>query len=370
MMAAWLILLAAGAPVPDEPTCADPSTPDLDPTHKYLLYNVNYGERFNFRKSILRRVVNTVKVLNDTTDYTWVLVLSPFRENYKGDVDFLPWGDVFKVSAFRAYPNVIEYHTYVKAFGNKIDVFMRPTSWEATQEMKKASQSCADYITSEDFSTVGIKLNHEGGRITLPGKFVVMGQELEIGRFECIQQWGCRTRELRDLLRDSAADGQSIMVDHYEAIYPPQDNVQHPYWGVRQYIRPVELLEREALRYLRTWFVEGEEPTDDPPRFLSMHMRRGDFTFAHAKTQSTEEEIVATIAAKAAEYDLNTLFLASDASLKEIASLEGRLKKVNGGIKVRVYKPMSPAGVGNALFDYRSGAGLGKYALVEQVHLL
>ena len=38
--------------------------PDLPADAKFILYDVGFGERFNFRKSILRRVMGTVDVLS------------------------------------------------------------------------------------------------------------------------------------------------------------------------------------------------------------------------------------------------------------------------------------------------------------------
>jgi hypothetical protein len=366
MRALWGLLLLVAISVDaaeDQESC---TALELDPSHKYLLYNVNYGERFNFRKSILRRVLNTVWVLNKTTDYTWVLVVPPFREYYQGTNEFLAWGDVFNVSTIhRAYDHVIELQTYFEVFGNKIDAFFEPVSWEATQEMKKKSHSCAEHVHSMEHGYQTVSPGKEGGM------FNIMGHEVEIDKYDCIHGWGCRTSELRDLLRDAATSGaRSIFVDHYESIGPPQHKL-HPYWEVRQHIRPVQLLRDEASRYVKSWSADGEGGSSaeaEPPRFLAMHMRRGDFKMARAKTQSTEEEIVATIVATAREHDLHTLFLASDASAAELYSLQQALiREAGGGIKVRVYKPMSTEGVGEALFDYRSGAGIGKYALVEQV---
>ena len=48
----------------------------------YLLYDVYYGERFNFRKSIIRRVGDTLRMLRTHTDFEWILVLPPFREQH------------------------------------------------------------------------------------------------------------------------------------------------------------------------------------------------------------------------------------------------------------------------------------------------
>jgi hypothetical protein len=69
-----------------EGTCTAQSTRIGDTI--YLLYDVYYGERFNFRKSLLKRVGTTLEMVEKYTDYKWVLVLPPFRESSGGVAEF------------------------------------------------------------------------------------------------------------------------------------------------------------------------------------------------------------------------------------------------------------------------------------------
>ena len=60
--------------------------PALPPNPKFVLYDVGFGERFNFRKSVFRRVMGAVQVLakHAASHGDWVLVVPPFRDTVGG----------------------------------------------------------------------------------------------------------------------------------------------------------------------------------------------------------------------------------------------------------------------------------------------
>jgi hypothetical protein len=81
----------------------------------YLLYDVYYGERFNFRKSIFRRVGNTYEMLHKHTDFKWILVLPPFRDSMGGTVEFPAWSQFFDLDKLKQFYPVQHKQTYLKS---------------------------------------------------------------------------------------------------------------------------------------------------------------------------------------------------------------------------------------------------------------
>ena len=132
----------------------------------YLLYDVYYGERFNFRKSIFRRVGFTYEMLLKHTDFKWVLVLPPFRDQYGGEVEFPAWREFFDIDRLKQfYPNIIEYDEYMKIPEHRqIDVVIR----------KESEESCGD-----KFEKYGVSRGNE------PNTYELMGHTILVKEFRC-----------------------------------------------------------------------------------------------------------------------------------------------------------------------------------------
>jgi hypothetical protein len=75
-----------------------------------------------------------------------------------------------------------------------------------------------------------------------------------------------------------------------------------------------QLLYDEASRFLAEGGVSADE-------YVSLHLRRGDFVWAHAKTQSSEADVVTMLTELAKHHDVTTIFVSSDASKDELMSL-------------------------------------------------
>jgi hypothetical protein len=73
-MLALVSICFAGVTAVDQQSCeSDP--PGKEHAQHFFLYNVGYGERFNFRKSITERVLDTLEVINKHTNYDWYQTL-------------------------------------------------------------------------------------------------------------------------------------------------------------------------------------------------------------------------------------------------------------------------------------------------------
>ena len=132
----------------------------------YLLYDVYYGERFNFRKSIIRRVGDTLRMLRVHTDFEWVLVLPPFRESYSGYPEWPKWSEFFDTSGLTTVlGSFIEYADYMAQVGGHIDVVVR----------KEVVTSCGDGMVK-----YGVE-KAEGDGL----RFKLMGVDVSIGKFSC-----------------------------------------------------------------------------------------------------------------------------------------------------------------------------------------
>jgi hypothetical protein len=169
---------AASAPEPEKPK-VNPFGEQISDDHSetctadskrkgdtiYLLYDVYYGERFNFRKSIFRRVGFTYEMLQKHTDFKWILVLPPFRDQYKGEVEFAAWREFFDIPGLRQfYPHIVEYDEYMQDVSHRqIDVVIR----------------------KENVDTCGAKFEKYGVTKKSNGEYELMGQSITVKEFRC-----------------------------------------------------------------------------------------------------------------------------------------------------------------------------------------
>jgi hypothetical protein len=242
-----------------EGTCTAESTRIGDTI--YLLYDVYYGERFNFRKSLIRRVGSTLDMLEQYTDYKWVLVLPPFRESFAGTSEFSAWSEYFDMDRLKEHkPNIMEYGEYMQQAGDVIDVVIR----------KEDKETCGEKMEKYDVRKDGDKWQLMGRKVTIKEFVCAPGK----GKFKVIS---ARSRGLLDMVVAAVEGGAtSVMIDDFREISPSHD-IRAPYWEWRQHLYFAEELQSEATRFLAPFEKEG---------YVAMHMRRTDFVTGHKKTYS------------------------------------------------------------------------------------
>jgi peptide-O-fucosyltransferase len=317
-----------------EGTCTAESTRIGDTI--YLLYDVYYGERFNFRKSLIKRVGSTLGILEKYTDYKWVLVLPPFRGSEGGGVEFSEWSEFFDMNRLKGHKeNIMEWDKYMQQAGDVIDVVIR----------------------KEDKETCGQKMEKYGVRKS-GEKWDLMGRKVTIKEFMCapgkgqFKQLSASSRGLLDMVIEAVEGGAtSVMIDDFREISPAHKRA--PYWEWRQHLYFAEELQSEATRFLAPFEKEG---------YIAMHMRRTDFVTGHKKTYSNTEEVATLLQKLASDAGLKHVFVATDSKDDELDKITNSLDA--HGITLHRYKP---GHYGEPKIDYNNPTGNLKLALVEQI---
>ena len=319
--------------------------PALPPNPKFVLYDVGFGERFNFRKSVFRRVMGAVQVLakHAASHGDWVLVVPPFRDTVGGYEKFAPFGDFMRLDKLRAlYPHIIDFVDYVRLAGPKVDHVLMPCS-EHTLENDTGEKCVAEVARA-------------ARRIDAEKKTIEhFGVELSYGSLQCLWQPGARSAELKDAFAAAADAGAgSIMLEAVEQVRPA-DAHKHPYWGMRQHMHFAPVFHAEAARFRAAFAWAPGAP------YIAMHMRRGDFKMAHARKQSTQGEVVGLFRRLAEQHSITNFYVATDAAADEVHSMKEAL--LAHGIameKIEERDAQLPGGTGGAL------GSLG-FMLVEQI---
>jgi len=80
---------------------------------RYLLYEVNPAEGFNFQRDVYMRIANLVKVLNDDLRSYWTLVLPPWcrLHHWRSNVtqQQIPWATFFDIDSLSHHVPVMEF---------------------------------------------------------------------------------------------------------------------------------------------------------------------------------------------------------------------------------------------------------------------
>eukprot|EP01052_Picozoa_sp_SAG31_P000676 SAG31_NODE_20_length_34168_cov_33.651296_2_plen_185_part_00 len=92
------------------------------PSKAYLLYDVDPGEGFNFRKGCFHRIMSLANKLQQShSDVKWVIVVPPFKD--RNSQQFYPVGSFFDIATYEAgaFPagRIIEAATFFAETGRK-----------------------------------------------------------------------------------------------------------------------------------------------------------------------------------------------------------------------------------------------------------
>eukprot|EP00937_MAST-01D_sp_MAST-1D-sp2_P006048 g6048.t1 len=296
------------------------SSVDIPADAKYLLYDVGFGERFNFRKSVFRRVMGTLRVLEKhAADLgPWVLVLPPFRDVAHGMESFAPFSTFMQIAKMREglHPLIIDFHDYVERVGARVDHIIMPTSDHKFDNAVGNACTVAVKKAARQINFANREIRHFHRRLTFKS-------------LQCMWSPGARSPELKDAIRAAVEGGaQSLIIEAVEQVRPA-DSHKHPYWAVRQHMHFADALHRAAEEWRTKAFAEPDAP------YIAMHMRRGDFTHAHAKKQSTMDEIVERFAALSKEHSIRQFFVATDAARGEVSKMKQKLLEQHG---IHMYK--------------------------------
>jgi len=344
-------------------TCED----DLSDNTRYVLYDVNPGEGFNLRRDVYMRMAVFVRKLNLDSDTRWVLVLPPWGHLYHwqsrelGHQIMMPWGDFFDIRSLNHYVPVMEFEEWRQMTGGVMDSVYYLQGYKEGWKDGKFEEK---YDISDCLEEPRYQLNSDNKMFS--GHFFFY-QDIFAKKFACLSVQGM-TRVLSKFIK-SLTD-QSVMLDRAE-------NLLHDffgdadYWAARRSMRFSAKLVAEADRVRREQlgsedWTENTEVKEDWWRHRAgrqqgrggdygcVHMRRGDFARSRGSQVPSVASVGKQLAQRLKKRDLDLLFVATDASEKELKVLRDNTP----GIRVSRYRPSEAE-----LRDYRDGG----VAIIDQI---
>jgi len=242
-----------------------------------------------------------------------------------------PWSNFFDVASLNRYVPVMEFDDFLQITGSSsIDLVMylqrHPDGFSGGWKEMCEVGKCGDRIP---FSKQGNKW-----RSNFWGHHEVVAQDLD-----CYDVQGHATI-LIDTLKKVKA--RSILVDRFEQV------LHTDYGSVEFYKARRSLVFAQHLREVADKFREKKlKSTDDKDKtpyaddwrkqmpedgsalggpYLSLHMRRGDFTYAHQETVPSIEEIGTEVAKQLKKYKLKKVYLATDGTDEEVKELQSHFE--------------------------------------------
>jgi hypothetical protein len=207
---------------------------------RFFLYDVGYGERFNFRKSIIRRVFATIDSLNKHSSYEWTLVLPPFRSMYDSTEEFVSWGDFFQIQEIRkVHKHTIVFDEFVSKHASSVDTIV-------FTEKKASEAACKESVTKRRKSYSN---EANEGEIDLFGVNFKVRKGYQCKSFEYDQLFdSARSAALVKYIDELCDAGStSILMDGYESVLPAYEwDRTHPYFALRQHMVYTQVLHDEV----------------------------------------------------------------------------------------------------------------------------
>ena len=307
---------------------------------RYVLYDVNPGEGFNLRRDVYMRMAVFVRKLNiEDKDTRWVLVLPPWGHLYHwqtrdlGHQIKIPWRHFFDIPSLARYVPVMEFEDWIEVSNGVVDSvhYLQgyKEGWGAKFEEKYDVRDCLE--------PARYKRNKDGD---YRGQFFFY-DDVVAKKFQCLSVQG-HTSVLSSFVRSQ--DGDSVMLDRAE-------NLLHDffgdadYWAARRSMRFSSVLESVAAEF-RLAQLESSEQHDNTVKagdwtavtsversqrggnYACVHMRRGDFARSRGGVPSVAW-VGKQLVRRLADRKLDTLFVASDASEEEMATLRQTMTGVN-----------------------------------------
>jgi hypothetical protein len=309
-------------------------------TKHYLMYDVGPGERFNMRKAIVMRPVNTAKALMkklaelsggaDTDSVT--LVLPPFKQF--GDELYERWDRFFDVAAMGAGigVQVCEQDQYFNSVKAEIDLVFLP------------GQTCpAEAMARRGFEQ------------EVFGVAAKIGQLFCEGEQEGVGGTSCTSPALVDKLA-AALEGatlerpKSVMIPSMESVQPNHESGNAARLLVQQHTRFGAPVVAAAHEWARTSALGGR-------KYVAMHLRRGDFMRAHAAHAPSLDDVAKSVRDAARAAGVADFVLATNGSPTEVEELRAKLQEEDPKVALhRFGKAYENENVSERQYDAQSGA--------------
>ena len=311
-------------------------------TKHYLMYDVGPGERFNMRKAIVMRPVNTAKALMkklaelsggaDTDSVT--LVLPPFKQF--GDELYERWGRFFDVAAMGAGigVQVCEQDQYFNSVKAEIDLVFLP------------GQKCpAEAMARRGFE------QEVFGVATKIGQLFCEGEQEGMGGTSCTSP--ALVDKLAAALEGATLERpKAVMIPSMESVQPNHESGNAARLLVQQHTRFGAAVVAAAREWVRTSELGGR-------KYVAMHLRRGDFMRAHAAHAPSLDDVAKSVRDAASAVGVADFVLATNGSPKEVEELRAKLQEGDDGHKVALHrfgKAYENENVSERQYDAQSGA--------------
>ena len=305
---------------------------------RFLIYDVKDGEGFNLRRAVYIRAATLVKHMIDRGE-DWILVLPPWRHLFHWKSRYLhqnalPWNHFFDLNNMNNYVPVMEFQDYMKLEGYHGIDHLLYLQWHPNGF--SSSYGWNDVIEiAECRQDTYYKQDKEG---LYRGYFWDM-QNVYARKHNCVSVGG-HAIVLADFLKQLIS--KSFLVLHFEQV------IATGYGGVEYFKARRSLVFAKDLRsegdmfrfvYLNSTDEEDKTTYNDDWRkqipvdgsaiggpFLGLHMRRGDFTYAHRNTVPSLEEIGLEVKKKLQEYKIEKVYISTDGTDNEVQELQTYFK--------------------------------------------
>ncbi|XP_029190508.1 GDP-fucose protein O-fucosyltransferase 2-like [Acropora millepora] len=305
---------------------------------RYLIYDVNPGEGFNLRRDVYMRVANMMKILREKEN--WILVVPPWRKLYhwRSEIEqnAIPWRTFFDMESLNRYVPVIEFEDFIHETGSpRIDEILYlqgyAEGWkDGHWEEKVDARDCIDrpiYFKDDDGLYRGYFWGYE---------------DVFAGKFKCISVQGTSSI-LAPLLLEKTSS-RSVFVDRFEKVLHIHYG-QLEYWKARRSLVFAKHLRDEGDKF-RKEVLKSDDERDatvmDPDwtknqkregsanggPYLAVHMRKGDFLYAHPDKVPSLDNTITQIKELLKKHSLNMVFLATDSTKEDVEYLKSKLPLV------------------------------------------
>lgn len=303
---------------------------------RFMIYDVNPGEGFNLRRDVYIRAANLIKHMI-TRGEDWVLVLPPWSHLYHWKSRYLhqigtEWKSFFDLNKMSLYVPVMEFTDFVALNGPKIDHLLYlqrhpegfSNGWRELVEIGECKRENELYRKGEDGLFHGYFWNMD---------------KVSAANFNCIDVQGSASI-LADFLKTVTA--KSVYLPRFEEVlhitYGGND-----FFQARRSLVFAEHLRKEGdsfrekhlnsndvsdkTVYNADWRMQvPEDGSALGGPYLGLHMRRGDFAYAHQETIPTIKEISVEVNKILEKYKLNLIYLSTDADEGEDRELQSLVK--------------------------------------------
>lgn len=302
-------------------TCDGPQNVDAE---KFIFYDVNPPEGFNLRRDVyMRFAIMLAEARRSGKKQNWSLVLPPWHRLYHWkSLDSrhnpVPWAHFFDIQSLKTYAPIVELQ----------EIFSKTHSKTLLLDRLYILQNYADAFEGGTFREkwdVIPDCDYDGdywGYNNVTVKEII-----------CVRFQG-KISKLWELVSLHPTD-KKIMFSHGEI--PLHDNYgTKSYWNCRRSMKFNKQLIETANNFIRN---NLECDTTKCTTYMSVHWRRQDFARSRSNYVPTISGTAQQIDRSVKKYSptIRKIFIASDATLKEMEQLENELKSL--GYNVNFYLP-------------------------------